>query len=540
MIPALLRAPSSFSSLALALLLCCAAPLARGGDWSNQGGNAGRNGQGDATAPYAADLIWSGGRSSIIAWHPVIEGKRVIQVRQTGFPPGGEPNGSPVVCQDLDTGAELWAKNIPFNTGDWTTWVGGVNGGRVYASRAGNGGSIAAKLYALDVTNGNTVWTSTDSIKTGAYDGIVFAQDGDIIVAWHQQVMRIRATDGTTAWATPRIGSVSGNCGACVHGNAVYVADAAPGGHVIKRFDLTTGAFQYQSPVMPGFTLQNSPMVGPDGSIYLSRTQNNAAVDFFYSFADSGAAITENWHVPAGWSTSTELAVGPDGSVYMLAPGFVVLRLDPVTGGTLNTSAAITTAASTAPHIAVDVEGKVYVSNGGFPEGRVWAMNADLTPRWSVAVANINIGGPALADDGTLVVSGIGTNIRAYRSPNRFSDRRHALAGTFGPPTLTGKGSLLAGDPVTLTVANTLPGNAVTMIIGASEVNLPLLGGTLVPAATIVLPGLIADGTGRLELGGNWPAGVPAMTSIYFQGWMPDAGGVQGAAASNGLKATSP
>ena len=43
--------------------------------------------------PDTASILWSGGRPSIIAWQPVIEANRVFMVRQTGFPPGGEPNG---------------------------------------------------------------------------------------------------------------------------------------------------------------------------------------------------------------------------------------------------------------------------------------------------------------------------------------------------------------------------------------------------------------------------------------------------------------
>src|SRR5687767_14624978 len=86
-------------------------------DWTNSGGNAERNGRTFEVGPESPLVLWSGGRSSIIAWQPVIEDRRVFMVRQTGFPPGGEPNGSPVVCQDLDTGVELWAVHIPFNTG---------------------------------------------------------------------------------------------------------------------------------------------------------------------------------------------------------------------------------------------------------------------------------------------------------------------------------------------------------------------------------------------------------------------------------------
>lgn len=85
------------------------AGLASAADWSNAGGNQGRNGLTTEVGPDGPDLLWGPvGRSSIIAWQPVIEGGRVFMVRQTGFPP--EPaagTSSTVVAMDLDTGAEL-------------------------------------------------------------------------------------------------------------------------------------------------------------------------------------------------------------------------------------------------------------------------------------------------------------------------------------------------------------------------------------------------------------------------------------------------
>jgi hypothetical protein len=69
-----------------------------------------------------------------------------------------------------------------------------------------------------------------------------------------------------------------------------------------------------------------------------------------------------------------------------------------------------------APHFAVDASGKVFVSNGGFGNGRLYSFNPDLTLRWSLAVNNVNQGGPALGADGTLVIAGVGGNVRAFRS----------------------------------------------------------------------------------------------------------------------------
>ena len=110
--------------------------LARADDWTNAGGNAGRNGLTTERGPDAlGDLSWSGGRSSIIAWQPVVAGSRVFTVRQTGFPPEPASDESPVVAVDLNTGVELWSRNIPASASDWTTWVAGVSGGKVYVAR---------------------------------------------------------------------------------------------------------------------------------------------------------------------------------------------------------------------------------------------------------------------------------------------------------------------------------------------------------------------------------------------------------------------
>ncbi len=405
-------------SLLTALALVVPTSLATATDWNNSGGNAGRNGLTPEVGPDAATQIWSGSRSSIIAWQPVIEGSRVFMVRQTSFPP--ETTGSPVVCQDLDTGAELWATHLPANSGDWTAWVAGVKDGRVYASRSGNGASVSAKLFCLDAANGGVLWQSVENQNGGAYDGVVFAPNGDPVVAAFTRIWRFDHLTGATVWSTPRVGSVSGDCGGAIHGGALYVADAVPGGHAIKRFDLATGAFQYQGPTMAGFTIQTTPMVAPNGDIYLARVQNNASVDFFYAFGDTGTAIIQLWNRPAGYSYASEFGVGPDGSVYMLTPTDAIDRLDAATGATLNTTGALLHDFPWAPRIGVDALGRVFLSNGSFTNGHFWSFNADLSSRWDVPVPNVNIGAPAIGRDGTLVVAGIGTNVRAYRTTPSF------------------------------------------------------------------------------------------------------------------------
>ncbi|MBL8761981.1 MAG: PQQ-binding-like beta-propeller repeat protein, partial [Phycisphaerae bacterium] len=362
--------------------------------------------------------------SSSIAWQPVIEGSRVFIVRQTGFPPEPNSDESPVVCMNLDTGQELWFRHIPWLTGDWTTWIAGVANGKVFVSRSGNGASVKAKVHALDAATGATLWSSVDLIDAGPYDGVVFAPNGDPVVASFTKIWRLNAATGTTVWTANRVGSVSGNCGGAIYGNAIYVADAVVGGHAIKKFNLTTGAFMYQSPTLAGFTIQNTPMVAPDGTIYLSRVQNNASVDFFYAIDDNGASMSVRWSVPAHWTTESEFAVASDGSVFMMDPGNKIARRRASDGSLMSSTAAIP-ADFSQPRMAVDAQDRLYFSNGAFANGRFYSFNPDLTERWSVAVTNINIGAPAFGRDGTLLVAGTGTNIKAYRTTRCPADFNH-------------------------------------------------------------------------------------------------------------------
>jgi hypothetical protein len=365
--------------------------------------------------------LWSGGRPSSIAWQPVIDGRTVYSIRQTGFPPEPNSDESPVVAQDLDTGQELWFRYIPFETGDWTTWIAGAKDGLVFACRGGNGSTSSARIYALDGASGATVWISEDEVAAGAYDGVVFAPDGDLLVGDFRYLYRVDFDTGETVWQVSRVCSVSSSCGPASSGGAVYIADAIGGGHVIKRMNLASGVMEYQSPVMAGFTLQNTPMVGPDGKIFLSRTQNNPAVDYFFAFEDVGGSINQLWSQQAGWTTTSEFCVGADGSVYMLGPGMTIQRRDAGTGQLLDESVSVD-ADFLSPRMAADRDGRVFFSNGSFADGRFYSFDADLTLRWDVAVTNVNIGAPAIGPDGTLIVCGVGTDVRAYRTDRCVAD----------------------------------------------------------------------------------------------------------------------
>lgn len=131
----------------------------------------------------------------------------------------------------------------------------------------------------------------------------------------------------------------------------------------------------------------------------------------------------------------------------------------------------------------------------------------------------------------------IGARVAAFAP---WADLGFALAGIGGEPELSGSGNATAGTLVTLTLSNAQPNVPVTIVIGVGQLNAPLKGGTLVPSVNLLFSGLLADGTGTLVLPAVWPGGIPSGASLYLQAWMPDTGGPQGFAASNGLWVRTP
>lgn len=419
----------------LASLTVLFAASAHAADWTNLGGNSCRNGLTSAIGPESLEIRWSGGPSSSIAWNPSIEGDRIFVVRQTAFVPNGVPNDSRVYALDVATGGTLWTFACPYEAGDWTTNVYGVRDGRVYVGRGGNGNSVSAPVYCLDAATGGILWVSAQEVATGAYDGVVFTAEGDPIFATNTYVRRVSRLDGSTVWNSARNCSVSGDCGPALSGNAVYVDEVAPGGQVLTRFDADTGARLYSSPVMPGFLSQNTPLCAPDGLVFYPRTQSNPIVDFFYAFRDTGTGFEQLWNAPALAGAGSNHGITADGGVLMLGIDGRLEKRDQVSGTLLASTVDPVTANFTQSHVLVDGVGRIFYGNGGFP-GTVYSFDPDLSLRWSVSVANLNQGGPTLAADGTLVIAGVGGDLRAYRTESACAPADLDCDGIVGPADL--------------------------------------------------------------------------------------------------------
>jgi outer membrane protein assembly factor BamB len=383
-------------------------------NWTvSTGGNSFRNGSSNEYGPTGETLLWSGGMPSTIARSPVSDSIYLATVRISNT--SDVLNGSRIVMMDIRNGDTLWTKNLPvdFPNLDWRNRISAIRNGVVYASRSGN--SNAAYLYALDAADGSVIWKSDSLIDESSVEGLIFLENGDLIVGNINSVMRLNKVDGATVWQTYRLAYGDG-AELAVYGSKIYGIINDLTQLKVAAFDTSDGQLLYKTEAIDnGLVQQQTLFLGNDGTIYLPRSQNNPITDSLYSFTDNGAGFTQNWSVPIHYIPFSSSGIGLDGSVYSYSRSGKVIRIDPVTGTITDSSQVILYGNASYPRMSIDAAGIVNVTNGGFSDGAFFSFNADLTLRWQTPITNVYIGGPIIGWEGTLVICGTGTDIRAYK-----------------------------------------------------------------------------------------------------------------------------
>lgn len=119
--------------------------------------------------------------------------------------------------------------------------------------------------------------------------------------------------------------------------------------------------------------------------------------------------------------------------------------------------------------------------------------------------------------------------------PSVWTDFGFAKPGYLGAPHLVGTGPLTANSLNTLALTNAYPSSIVVQGLGLAAINVPYLGGILVPDPVLVVA-LSTDASGSA----NWqlfvPTGLPAGLSLVFQQWIQDPMATFGWSASNGVR----
>ncbi len=156
----------------------------------------------------------------------------------------------------------------------------------------------------------------------------------------------------------------------------------------------------------PAGSLDSSPALGPDGTVYISGANN-----YLYAVTapTSGTTGVLKWKYPIGGSTTSSPAVGKDGTIYVGAFDHKLYAVTaPATGanGVLKWSYLTDAVINSSPAIAPD--GTIYV---GTDNGSVYALTpgaSSATLKWKYVIpGEINpaiASSPAIGRDGTIYV----------------------------------------------------------------------------------------------------------------------------------------
>ncbi len=327
-------------------------------------------------------------------------------------------------------------------------------------------------------------------------------------------------------------------------------------GKVLTDTGGTTGGVCYHVAVLPDGGIVAG---GYDTSASLAVVKYESDGTLSPSFGAGGMAFAS-----IGLVQDTSMAIHDDGRI--LLGGFVfagpgsydssIARF--LADGTLDPSfdgdglAPVDLGAGNALEaIALQPDGKI-IAVGGFTEkvvARVDTNGAQDPTFGSSGTASVAFGpgftepgNVAIQPDGKLVVAtsyydgeGAPQDCALARLVGQvWEDAGAGLAGATGTPNLSGSGSLLPNTAFSLSLDDAAATSPAFLVFGASRLDFPLFGGTLVPSPDVVMAST-TDAGGDATTSATWPTGVSTGTPYYSQYWILDATGPFGLTASNAL-----
>jgi hypothetical protein len=195
----------------------------------------------------------------------------------------------------------------------------------------------------------------------------------------------------------------------------------------------------------------------------------------------------------------------------------------------------------------------VRIDRTGSGSGSSYRMYLDPTigaPEPGFAAATFGIGPVSVLPTALSIDNGTGITTDEIRvgttwnsvlpaAYDPWTDMGFAKPGVNGAPHLTGVGTLAGGTLTTLKLSNAAPNATAWLAIGTSTLNLPILGGVLVPDPQLIVL-RTTTAAGNASFRATWPTGVASGQAVFAQYWVLDAAASFGVSASNGLQGLTP
>ncbi|NIN67866.1 MAG: PQQ-binding-like beta-propeller repeat protein [Anaerolineae bacterium] len=205
--------------------------------------------------------------------------------------------------------------------------------------------------------------------------------------------------DGTELWRAD-FGQISG-VPALGETGTVYAGAASPIEEMFYAFD-RYGRIRWAYH-LEFYVIESSPIVGPDGSIYLAASNPQTGGGTLVALNPDGS---ERWRYDVGSRVPFSPALGPDGTIYVGARNGNLYAVD--ADGRLKWEKSLLTVASSA---AVGDDGTIYLGTGADYQ----ALNpADGSPIWTFSLADGEAEStPALGAGGRVYLTSNGNELYA-------------------------------------------------------------------------------------------------------------------------------
>ena len=408
-----------FKIILLFVLICF--QNVKSADWITVGGNNQRNGITNVSGPSSSNPLWNKPSLFSIWGNQIyINGDKLVTTRYVSL----SPVRAPLACHDLLTGDTLWTRNYAENG---VMIVMGFRDNKIYARNFQQQGSDT--IYAINPGDGSVIWKSRHTVERGIIWSAAFADNGDLFLpgSGNKSVMRINHITGDTVWTRYRIIPNTGAECMCVYGNTLYTFE---GGITtpkrVMAINADNGMVKFYSGSLPGDGDQEIPFsMGLNGDIYVVRDGGN-----LHSLKDNGTGFIEKWQISLRGNTGTysQFGISSDSSVY-IPSGKRIYRINHLNGAFIDSTEELITSGTLNARMAIDSEGKVFVSNGASDpsQGKNFCFSRNLNTIWSIDLPYNYYSGPALGQNGILVFCGAGTNIQAYQNPVAINNYHNEL-----------------------------------------------------------------------------------------------------------------
>ncbi|WP_239618028.1 S-layer homology domain-containing protein [Cohnella mopanensis] len=321
---------------------------------------------------------------------PVIGSDGTIYVKDENFP------GKPKVYAIRPDGTVKWKFEAQSNAAFSGSPVIAADG-TIYVS--------STHLYAINPETGVEKWRFKIGLQLSPP---AIASDGTIYVGSNDGTLyAINQTNGKLKWSVAPFGDeivelnqvtpIVGKDGT-IYMSANYESDVV---HFVIAIDPVSKKLKWKFNVL--VSMYGSPVIGPDGTIYAT-----SGAGYLFAIRPNG---TEKWRFNTGEWIGSSPALAEDGTIYTGTSGAYVYAVNP--NGSLKWKFATDSnhAFDRAP--LVDANGTIYMAtllpSEHTADGYLYAINPNGSKKWIFKVSHSKIGGTTFADIAEPAIGADGT-----------------------------------------------------------------------------------------------------------------------------------